>query len=125
MALLIEKVSAILLIVLGLSHLLHPNLWSLFFVKLHSTGVSSLIIMMYTLPAALFIVVGHQVWSGISMLLTIIGWILLFKCCVYILIPSTARKPIQHTAQHQYGLRTVGLIMILVGIALIYPAFIK
>lgn len=70
-----ERFVAILLIVLGLSHVFHGRLWASFFTDLRKRPDASLIVGTFTLPFGLLIVSTHNIWAAnLSVLTTIIGW---------------------------------------------------
>lgn len=119
----IQQFFAIQLVLIGLSHLLYAKEWSKFFALIQKSGVPSIIIVMYTLPSGIIIVIGHQVWSGIPLILTLIGWGYLLKCVLYLLIPKLADKTVDNTAKGQRGLQTVGVVMAVLGGVLGGPAF--
>lgn len=119
----IQQFFAIQLVLIGLSHLLYAKEWSKFFALIQKSGVPSIIIVMYTLPSGIIIVIGHQVWSGIPLILTLIGWGYLLKCVLYLLISKLADKPVDNMAKGQRGLQTVGIVMAVLGGVVAVPAF--
>ena len=85
----IRAVVAPAFLLIGLSHLVQPQLWVRFFKVVRQTGVSAAIIPMYTLPIALVLVVGHNVWTwDWPLFLTVAGWAMLIKCALYLLVPG-------------------------------------
>ncbi len=94
----IEKLVAIGFLVVGVSHLIQPRAWSEFFIRIREKGaVGSLQLGLLNLPFALLIVGFHNVWHGLSMIVTIVGWGLLLKSFLYLIWPS-------------HGLRMLGTI---------------
>jgi hypothetical protein len=49
-------------LLMGLSHLVQPQLSVRFFEIVRQTGAAGIIIPLYTLPVALVLIVGHNVW---------------------------------------------------------------
>jgi hypothetical protein len=113
----VEAVLAPAFLLMGLSHLLQPQLWVRFFDVVKQTGVAAAIIPMYTLPVALVLVVGHNVWVwDWPVALTIAGWGMTIKCALYLLMPGLVdrmldRKMTKSTRTFQI----VGAVMAFLG----------
>ena len=96
----VEKIVAIGFLVVGISHLLQPRAWSEFFIRIRERGAAgSLQLGLLNLPFALLIISFHNVWQGLPMTVTIIGWALLLKSFLYLIWP-------------RHGLRMLGTISI-------------
>jgi hypothetical protein len=92
----IEAVVAPAFLLIGLSHLLQPRLWVRFFDHVRQTGLAAVIIPLYTLPLALVLVVGHNLWMwGWPLFLTVAGWGMLIKSTLYLLIPGLADRVLE------------------------------
>ena len=88
----VEKLVAINFLVFGLSHLLQPRVWVQFFIMLREKGeVGSFLNGFVHFPLGAFIVAFHNVWHGIPMIVTIIGWGLVIKSTLYFML-SAARS---------------------------------
>ena len=88
MELLIEKIFAFVFMLVGLSHLLQPAAWVDFFAWLRSKTYGGFIVVIYTLPIAIVVIVFHNEWAlRPSVILTIAGWIMLVKCVIYAVYP--------------------------------------
>ena len=84
----VEKLVAISFAIIGLSHLFQPRAWAEFFIRVRRKGeAGSLQLGLLYLPLALLIVTLHNVWHGLPMIVTIIGWSQLLKSVVYLLWP--------------------------------------
>ncbi len=94
----VEIALAISFLVLGLSHMLQPRAWIRFFMLLHSKGEAGIFFnaFLHLIPG-LLIVSFHNVWSGIPVVLTIIGWGYVIKSTIYFVAP-------------QLGVRALGTI---------------
>jgi hypothetical protein len=80
-------------LIMGLSHLVQPQLWVRFFEAVSQTGLAAVIIPLYTLPLALVLIVGHNVWVwDWPLFLTIAGWGMTIKCALYLLVPGLANR---------------------------------
>src|SRR6476620_7482356 len=84
----VEKLVAISFAVIGLSHLFQPRAWEEFFIGFRQKGeAGSIQLGLLYLPVALLIVTLHNVWHGLPMIVTLIGWSQLLKSVVYLLWP--------------------------------------
>jgi hypothetical protein len=89
----IEAVVAPAFLLIGLSHVLQPQLWVRFFDAMRQTGLASFIIPMYTLPIGLVLIVGHNVWVwDWPVVFTVAGWGMTIKCTLYLLAPGLADR---------------------------------
>ena len=96
----VEKIVAVGFLVVGISHLVQPVAWSEFFIRMREKGaVGSLQLGLLNLPFALLIIAFHNIWHGLPMVVTIIGWGLLLKSSLYLVWPS-------------HGLRMLGTVSI-------------
>jgi uncharacterized protein YjeT (DUF2065 family) len=84
----VEKLTALFFFVTGLSHILQPRVWVQFFSLLREKGeVGSFVNAFVHFPLGAFIVASHNLWHGIPMIVTIIGWGLLAKGALYFIAP--------------------------------------
>lgn len=88
-----DAVQLIMLIgmtIMGVSHILQPQMWADFFAAIHRQGHTGLVgkVMLVELWPALLIVSLHQVWSGPAIALTIYGWLLLAKVVISLVVPA-------------------------------------
>ena len=89
----VEVVAIILFGVLGLSHVLQPKAWAEFFILLRGKGEAGAFVDGFlNLPMAALIIGFHNVWSGIPMVLTLVGWSLLIKSLLRFCLPKQALK---------------------------------
>ncbi|MEY2532023.1 MAG: hypothetical protein QOI96_2108 [Verrucomicrobiota bacterium] len=85
----IEKLVAVCFFVIGLSHILQPRTWVEFFIRFRDKGaVGSLQLGLFHLPFALLIVSFHNIWHGLPLIVTIIGWAQLLKSALYLTYPK-------------------------------------
>jgi hypothetical protein len=85
----VEVLAIILFGVLGLSHLLQPKAWAAFFILLRDKGeVGAFLDGFLNLPMAGVIIGFHNVWSGIPVVLTLVGWGLLIKSLLRFCLPK-------------------------------------
>ena len=94
----IQIFATINLVVIGLSHVAQPRAWAEFFVALREKGDRGVFVVGFmSLAFGSLIVAFHNVWSGLPIVLTILGWAQVLKGLVYFTFPS-------------YGLRKLGIV---------------
>ena len=80
----IERLTALVFIILGLSHVAAPRVWVRFFIDMRAKGdVAGLLNAFVHLPLGLLILAFHPVWSGSGLLVTLIGCGLTLKGTLY------------------------------------------
>lgn len=85
----VEVLAIILFGVFGLSHLVQPKAWAEFFILLRGKGkVGAFVDGFLNLPLAGVIIGFHNVWSGIPVVLTLVGWALLIKSLLRFCVPK-------------------------------------
>jgi len=76
----VESFASLAFLAIGLSHLLQPHAWVDVFVRLRDQGRAGAFAEGYlSLVFGAFIVSFHNVWSGLPMVLTLIGWAQVLK----------------------------------------------
>src|SRR5262245_39630374 len=89
----VEIVASILFGVIGLSHLLQPKAWAEFFILLRSKAEAGAFVDGFLhLPMAGVIIAFHNVWSGIPVVLTLLGWAFLIKSLIRFCLPTQALR---------------------------------
>lgn len=84
----VEKLVALNFFVFGLSHIFAPRAWVEFFIMLREKKeAGSLLNGFVHFPLGAFVVAFHNVWHGIPMIVTIIGWGLVIKSTLYFVCP--------------------------------------
>jgi uncharacterized protein YjeT (DUF2065 family) len=75
--------------IIGLSHLIQIKAWHEFFQYLHSIGNAGAFANgLITLLMGSLIVSFHNVWSGVPIILTLIGWCYIIKSTLIFLYPE-------------------------------------
>jgi hypothetical protein len=123
----IQAVFAPAFLLMGLSHLLQPQLWVRFFDVMRQTGLAAAIIPIYTLPFALVLIVGHNVWVwDWPLFLTIAGWGMTIKCALYLLVPGlTDRMLAKKMVKTARTFQIAGAIMAFFGGVLTWQAWTR
>ena len=89
----VEVFAIILFGVLGLSHILQPKAWADFFILLRGKGEAGAFVDgLVNLPLAAVIIGFHNTWSGIPVVLTLVGWGLLIKSLIRFCAPKVALR---------------------------------
>ncbi len=84
----VTKLAIICFFVIGVSHIVCSRIWVQFFINLHAKGeVGSLLNALLHFPLGVLIVSFHNVWQGLPIVLTLIGWGLVLKSFVYFVFP--------------------------------------
>src|SRR5215213_2157841 len=98
MELAVTRLAIICFFVIGVSHVVQSRVWAQFFIGLHGKGeVGSFLNALLHLPLGVLIVSCHNVWHGLPVVLTLIGWGLVLKSLIYFVFP-------------RYGLRMLARI---------------
>jgi hypothetical protein len=87
----VEVLAIILFGIIGLSHILHPKAWADFFILLRGKGQPGAFVDGFlNLPVGGVIVGFHNTWSGIPLVLTLVGWALIIKSLIRFCAPAQA-----------------------------------
>jgi hypothetical protein len=85
----VEILAVIFFGTIGLSHVVQPRAWAEFFILLRGKGESGAFIEGFlNLPLGALIVGFHNIWSGIPVVLTLVGWGLLLKSLIRFCAPK-------------------------------------
>ena len=93
----VQVYAIINLTVIGVSHVLRPRAWVDFFDVLRQRGEAGVLaVALLNLAFGSIIVAFHNVWSGIPLALTLVGWVNVAKALAYLTFPAFAlRKPVE------------------------------
>ena len=87
------------LAIMGVSHISAPRAWVDFFVKLREQGHRGVFVVGFmSLGFGSIIVAFHQVWSGWSLALTLLGWAQVTKAGLYFVWPAFGLKKLQRVS---------------------------
>lgn len=118
----VEIFAAVHFFVMGFSHVIHSRTWALFFIRLSEHGrVGVFVHGFISLGFGSVIVAFHNVWSGLPMILTIVGWAYILKAALCFLAPETQVRTLSRvTVERAWELIIPGVLFITLGILLIY-----
>jgi hypothetical protein len=110
----IEKLVAICFLVIGLSHIVQPRAWVKFFIMFREQGeVGSILNGLLHFPLGALIVSFHNVWHGIPLVVTIMGWGLLIKSLIYLTYPKHGVRVLsQVTLEKSWGFVVAGVVAV-------------
>ena len=106
--------------IIGLSHFLQHEGWREFFHLLHSKGRPGAFANGFlTLIAGSLIVAFHNVWTGVPVILTLIGWAYLVKSLAIFVYPDwnlRSMESVQHASKLKS--RIAGAVLLAVAVVL-------
>lgn len=123
-ALKIAEIAGPVLLLMGLSVLLHAKAWQGLYDKWQKDHLA-LFPLMLLLPILGLIMIGmYNVWEwNVWILVTLLGWILFIKGVVYFLLPGSALKGVLGLGKNLGLLYFGGLVWAVIGAALGYYAY--
>ena len=113
----VQLVICISAAVMGLSHIVRPQMWVDYFNALHSEGTRGVITRTFTLElwGALLIVSLRQVWHGPAVVVTIYGWLLLAKVTVSMLVPEIGLRSLAMASQGPRAFIVAGCVLLVIA----------
>jgi len=119
----VEKLTALCFLVTGLSHILQPRVWVQFFIVLRHKGeVGSFVNAFVHFPLGAFIVAFHNVWHGIPIIVTLIGWGLTIKSTLYFLFPRYGLKMLGTVSmERSWHFAVAGVFSVILAAIIYYP----
>lgn len=112
----IEIYAIINFAVIGVSHAAQPRVWVTFFVFLRERGEPGVFATAFlSLIFGSLVVAFHNVWSGIPVVLTIVGWAQVLKALIYFTFPAYGLRKLQipsHERAHMFVYPGIGFILL-------------
>jgi hypothetical protein len=118
----VEVFATIHFSIIGLSHLVYPDIWVDFFIWLRERGRPGVFVHGFlSLGFGSIIVAFHPVWSGLPLLLTILGWFYLLKAFMCFVVPASQTRTLARVS-HERGLelRIVGVVYLVIAGLMVY-----
>ena len=118
----VTTLAIICFFIIGVSHIVQPRVWVRFFMDLHSKGeVGSFLNALLHFPLGVLIVSFHDVWHGLPVVLTLIGWGLVLKSFIYFVFPSYGVKMLARvTMEKSWEFVVAGVFSIAISGLLIF-----
>jgi hypothetical protein len=108
----------------GFSHALHPAPRVEFFAWLRSKTFGAFIVVIFTLPIAVFIIVFHNQWQRRpAIVMTIAGWIMVVKCVTYAIFPSAFSRVAKKGASKK-GIAAAGILAMAASTAILAAIYV-
>ena len=119
----IEKLTALFFFVTGVSHIVQPRAWIRFFVMLREKGeVGSFLNALVHFPLGAFIVAFHNVWHGLPLIVTLIGWGLTVKSTIYFVFPRYGVRMLGTISlERSWHFVVAGIFSVLLAAVIMYP----
>jgi len=117
----VERLAALVLILTCVSHIAAPGSWVGLFSAVRAQGeAAGLINAAIHLPLGLMIAAFHPVWSWPSVVVTLLGWALVIKGTLHLVVPSHAQRTLALVDKEDGArrLRLAGFIMLPLGLAI-------
>ena len=113
----IEILTALCLLIFGLSHILQPRTWAEFFIDLRAKGnVGVFWTAFIHLPVGVLIVAFHPVWSGLPLIVTLLGCAWTLKGTLYFCFPGIGRRSLARVSLDRARMFVVaGVLMVILG----------
>ncbi|HEX8845404.1 MAG TPA: hypothetical protein VF791_12205 [Pyrinomonadaceae bacterium] len=123
----IQKLAAICILVTSLSHILQPRVWAQFFIMVREKGeVGSFLNGLLHFPLGVMIVSFHNVWQGIPLIVTLMGWGLVLKSLFYLTLPKQGLKVLARiSVEKSWEFAVAGLMGVALSGLIIFSLFQK
>lgn len=113
----VRKIAIISFLLVGLSHIFQPKVWVRFFTDIRERGEAGAFINGFIhFPLGVLIVAFHNVWQGIPVILTLMGYGLVLKGFIIFLFPKLGLKSLARVSPER-SREFVAAGAVLVGIA--------
>ncbi len=116
----IEIFAAINFLVIGLSHVFQHRVWAEFYILLHRQGRPGAFANGFlSLITGTLIVAFHNVWSGIPVILTVLGWTFVLKAGLIFIVPNLGLRSMARIRPDNSSIFVIpGVVFVVVAIAL-------
>jgi len=114
----IQIFAAVNFIVIGLSHILQARVWADFFIQLRAKGRAGVFANgMLSLLVGSIIVSFHNVWTGLPMVLTIVGWGQVVKGLLSLTVPGIGERTLARISmERSWEFAAAGTLLLAVGV---------
>jgi len=107
-------------LVIGFSHITAPMAWARFFGWLRSKGEAGVFVVAgMSLTFGSIIVAFHDVWSGLPLVVTLLGWAQVLKGAIYYCFPSFGLKQLGRVREDNARILVApGAVFVVLGLLL-------
>jgi uncharacterized protein YjeT (DUF2065 family) len=122
-----EVFAAIYLLGIGLSHVVQPHVWVEFFTWLREKGRAGMFVEGFlSLSFGALVVAFHNVWSGLPVVLTLVGWGQVLKGLVRFAAPQLSLRVYERvTPERAWQFRVAGIVALALGCLFAYMALAR
>ncbi len=123
----VEILALVLFGVLGLSHILQPKAWVEAFILARSQGPPGSFAdgLPYLILAGI-VIAFHNVWSGIPVVLTVIGWASLIKSVLRFCVPAWGLKMMARVSlERAWEFQAAGVVLVALAGILGYGVYAR
>ena len=118
----IERLVAISCFVIGLSHIVQPRAWAELFIQWRAKGYVGVFYtgLLHFVFGAL-IVAFHDIWRGIPLVVTLLGWAWTVKGLLYLTYPQHGMKMLARVSvERAYEFVIAGVVLVAVAVLIGY-----
>jgi uncharacterized protein YjeT (DUF2065 family) len=110
----VEIFAAVQFLVIGLSHVLQPRVWVEFFTWLRAKGHAGVFVNGFlSLGFGSFIVAFHNVWTGLPVILTLVGWAQVVKGLLSFVVPRLGLRSLHRVSYERANEFVIGGVFFL------------
>ncbi len=123
----VERLVAVCCLAIGLSHLLQPRAWAELFIRWREQGdVGVFYTALLHFPIGVFIVAFHNVWRGIPLVVTLLGWGWMVKGLLYFCYPKHGRRMLDRVSlERAWEFAIAGAVLLLLAALITYSLFAR
>ena len=118
----IERLVALCCFVIGLSHIVQPRAWAELFIQWRdkgNVGVFYTALLHFTFGA--LVVAFHNVWRGIPLVVTLLGWGWTIKGLLYLTYPKHGMRMLQRVSlERAHEFVIAGVVLVIVAALISY-----
>ena len=120
----IEVFAAIYVLGIGLSHVVQPRVWVEFFTWLREKGRAGMFVEGFlSLSFGALVVSFHNVWSGLPVVLTLLGWGQVLKGLIRFSAPQLSLRVYERvTPERAWQFQVAGVVALALGCLFAYLA---
>ncbi len=112
-------------LIVGISRILHPNLWTDLIADIGKSRFAGFWMRSFALTVGLFLIVGHNKWVlDCPLFITVVGWGMAIKGTIYLLVPKAAEAVIERAGKSNRVLQVTGIVMAAFGGVLSWQVFV-